>query len=155
MDILSDQLLLPIMDNNLVPINQTTDYAHSPSHNDAEPSELYQQVSLIHGYTISQTTDAFGKRTASFWAWKWNQVTRWLANLRDNRQIMAEASSSEFEWQEEALSQLAIWMTTNQAPWPSDIAVYHDCYAYVTYRSEDGVVNLLLYSMVEADCVWI
>lgn len=73
MDILSDQSLLPVMDSNLARIFQIT-YVHSFSlffsFHDAEVPELHQQVSLGHGYKISQTTDPFSKCTPYFWAWK-------------------------------------------------------------------------------------
>ena len=51
-------------------INQISDYAHSLSCHNAEVSVLYQQVSLGHGYKISQTTDAFNKHLILFWVWK-------------------------------------------------------------------------------------
>lgn len=69
MDILSEQSLLPVMDSNLARIFQIT-YVHSLAFHDAEVPELYQQVSLGHGYKISQTTDPFSKCTPYFWAWK-------------------------------------------------------------------------------------
>ena len=83
---------------------------------------------------------------------------------------MVEASSSESEWQEErsifSTGYLDDCKSTILAIWYVDFSnrvlsivgytvVDHDWCKSIIYKYENCVVSLLLYSMVEANCVWI
>ncbi|KNG84959.1 hypothetical protein ANOM_006773 [Aspergillus nomiae NRRL 13137] len=79
--------------NNLTRINKKADYALSFSCRDPEVPSLYERVSLGgHGYAISQTTDAFNKRTILF----------------SGVEVKPDDGGKK-----EALAQLAIWLSGN------------------------------------------
>lgn len=127
--------------NNLTRINKKADYALAFSCRDPEVSSLYERVSLGgHGYAISQTTDAFNKRTILFSG--------------------VEVKPDDGGEKKEALAQLAIWLSGNlekmrrlgelakgpldQADWLLPTIGYtvvgHDWYVYIAYRLGNEVV---------------
>ncbi|KAE8150278.1 hypothetical protein BDV25DRAFT_172276 [Aspergillus avenaceus] len=131
--------LLPIVRNNLTRINKKADYSFSFSCHDPEVYDLYQRVSLGGpGYQISQTTDAFNKRTILF----------------SGIEVKADDGGKK-----EALAQLAIWLSANLerlvrlgelvkgASVPTDwlvptigyTVIGHDWLTYMAYRVEDEV----------------
>ncbi|KAE8381618.1 hypothetical protein BDV26DRAFT_289258 [Aspergillus bertholletiae] len=129
----------------------THDYALSFSCRDPEVSNLYERVSLGgHGYSISQTTDAFNKRTILF----------------SGVEVKPDDGGKK-----EALAQLAIWLSANLEKMrrlgelvkrPLDVTdwllatigytvVGHDWHVYIAYRIGDEVHVVGPISAVLAD----
>ncbi|KAB8202246.1 hypothetical protein BDV34DRAFT_237096 [Aspergillus parasiticus] len=131
-----DADLLPMVRNNLTRINKKADYALAFSCRDPEVSSLYERVRLGgHGYSISQSTDTFNKRTVLF----------------SGVEVKPDDGGKK-----EALAQLAIWLKPlDLADWLLPTIGYtvvgHDWYVYIAYRIGNEVHIIGPISSVLAD----
>ncbi|KAB8263114.1 hypothetical protein BDV32DRAFT_136177 [Aspergillus pseudonomiae] len=129
--------LLPMVTNNLTRINQKADYALSFSCRDPEVSSLYERVSLGgHGYAISQTTDAFNKRTIVF---SGVELAIWLSGNLEKMRRLGELAKGPLDQ--------ADWLL----PTIGYTVVGHDWYVYIAYRLGNEVHVVGPISSVRAD----